>query len=287
MKKTYKFSLPQSKEVEKTNIRVENGEILVDVEFKDKFEPKDGDFVVSSYRCVFIYSSNIASDEYTYSSYCGEYAGGCGISTTFSNNWTKREGCRYATEAEKSAFLNRLEKEYHKRWNTKTKTLEDIYIPKFGDIVRIGTPNKIFKRDYIISIFPNKDIPKNNVSGFFNIAGVNLNGDVWIGGFGGYYNSADIREATESEKQELFDKLAKVGKRWNAETKTLEDIRWMPNLNEKYYFIDSRLHIAFAYYTSSFSEKDMINIGNCFHTLEATQKVADQIKEIFKNSKAE
>lgn len=282
MKKTYKFNLPQSKEVEKTNIRVENGQILVDVELKDKFEPKDGDFCISETGLIFIYKkscyesaqSYIGIDSYRQISLVSCY-------------YNIKKNSRYATEAEKSAFLERLEKEYQKKWNAETKELEDIYIPKFGDIVRIGTPNKVFKRDYIISIFPNKDIPKNSVSGFFNIAGVNLNGDVWIGGFGGYYNSADIREATESEKQELFDKLAKVGKRWNAETKTLEDIRWMPNLNEKYYFIDSRLHIAFAYYTSSFSEKDMINIGNCFHTLEAAQKVADQIKEIFKNSKAE
>lgn len=189
MKKTYKFNLPQNKEVAKTNIRVENGEILVDVEFEDKFEPKDGDFVVSSYRCVFIYSSNIASDEYTYSSYCGEYRGGCGISTTFSNNWTKREGCRYATEAEKSAFLDRLEKEYHKRWNEKTKELEDI--------------------------------------------------------------------------------------RWRAEA--FEDYYYVDMYGRICHRRDSRDEYANALYDTC----------NYFRILEAAQKVADQIKEIFKNSKSE
>lgn len=43
MKKTYKYQLPQNKEVKGTNVRVENGEILVDVEFEEQFEPKDGE----------------------------------------------------------------------------------------------------------------------------------------------------------------------------------------------------------------------------------------------------
>lgn len=125
MKKTYKYQLPQNKEVKGTNVRVENGEILVDVEFEEKFEPKDGDFLVSD-GCTFIYSDMKAKDKLTYSSYCGDYQICGGISIEFSNNWTPKKGCRFATPEEKADFLERLEKECKKRWNAETKQLEDI-----------------------------------------------------------------------------------------------------------------------------------------------------------------
>lgn len=35
-----------------------------------------------------------------------------------------------------------------------------------------------------------------------------------------------ITPASAKEKQELFDKLAEAGKKWNPETKQLEDIQW-------------------------------------------------------------
>ena len=37
-------------------------------------------------------------------------------------------------------------------------------------------------------------------------------------------DKGDFRHATEAEKQELLDALAKEGKRWNAEKKCIEDI---------------------------------------------------------------
>lgn len=45
MKKTYKFELPQNKELKSANTRVEDGKLFVDVEFQEKFDPKDGDFL--------------------------------------------------------------------------------------------------------------------------------------------------------------------------------------------------------------------------------------------------
>lgn len=187
MEKTYKFILPQNKEVEKTNIRIENGEVFVDVEFKEKFQPKDGDFLVSSHRKVFIYSEKPAIDEFTYSSYCGESKGG-NIHTELSNNWTPKEGCRFATPEEKSNFLERLEKEYHKKWD--------------------------------------------------------------------------------------------------EETKLLENIRWNVKKNELYYYVESWLTVDCSR-NEQLTDELRIAMNNCYKTEEAAQKVADQIKDIFKNSKAE
>lgn len=58
MGKTCEFILPQNKEVQNTKVRVENGEVFVDVEFKEKFDPKDGDFLYCENCGVFICRSN-------------------------------------------------------------------------------------------------------------------------------------------------------------------------------------------------------------------------------------
>lgn len=71
MKKIYKNQLPKNMEVSSTNVRVENGEVIVDVEFKEKFEPKDGDFLTSSKGEIFIYSDKQPNVEGSCCSYCG------------------------------------------------------------------------------------------------------------------------------------------------------------------------------------------------------------------------
>lgn len=187
MEKIYKFILPQNKEVKKTNIRIENGEVFVDVEFKEKFQPKDGDFLVSSYGKVFIYSEKPAKDNSTYSAYCGESRIG-NFHAEFSYQWTNKKGCRYATPEEKAAFLEGLEKE--------------------------------------------------------------------------------------------------CGKRWNEETKQLENIRWNVKKNELYYYVESWLTVDYSR-NEQLTDELRIAMNNCYKTEEAAQKVADQIKDIFKNSKAE
>lgn len=286
MEKTYKFYLPQNKEVKSTNVRVENGEVLVDVVFKDKFQPKDGDFLHDKYCDItVIYKETHQTGGII--TYAGinkdnivcETGKGFGITKEY----------RYATPEEKAAFLERLEKGYNKRWNAEKKCLEDIYVPKFGDIVRIEYPDiKVFKRDYVISIFPNKKVPVKTNECFFDIATINMDGSINIKDSHATYNHNHVFLATESEKQELFDKLAEVGKRWNPETKQLEDIRWIPTNGENYWYITEDLEVAFAKYD------DMNNlhvfrahVNNCFKTPEATSKVFKQIKEIFNNSKAE
>lgn len=42
------------------------------------------------------------------------------------------------------------------------------------------------------------------------------------------------RFATEDEKKQLFDALAKVGKMWDAEKKAVVDLKWKPQMGEKY-----------------------------------------------------
>ena len=99
-----------------------------------------------------------------------------------------------------------------------------------------------------------------------------------------------FRPATDSEKQLLFDTLAKEGKMWDAQKKQVVDLpRWRADKNEYYFFIywnpspkvtratDIRLDCDNRHY----------NMCNYFKTREAAERVAEQIREIFKNSKAE
>ena len=136
MKKTYKYQLPQNKEVKSTCVRVENGEILVDVEFKEKFEPKDGDFLCTKRGKVFIYNGKegLVCGVTAFSAYIGVDPDGKICSAPTDLYWVVKDDSRYATEQEKADFLERLEKELHKRWNAETNQLEDIrWKPKEGE----------------------------------------------------------------------------------------------------------------------------------------------------------
>lgn len=283
MKKTYKFELPQNKEVEISNTRVEDGKLFVEVEFKERFEPKDGDFLVGN---TGIFICKIGEKDNQIYAYAGVDNGKVCVNVE-GIIWNLRSNCRYATTEEKAAFLERLEKGFHKKWNPEKKCLEDIYIPKFGDIVRIDYPdNNEHKRQYVISIFPDKEVPNTSVNYFFDICKIDMDGNLFFEGEA-CYNYGYVSPASESEKQELFKKLEKLGIRWNSETKKFEDIRWRAGQLCEYYSID--FNYTIKRYVESFSIEDFKRYtnGNYFRTPEAAQKVADQIKDIFKKSKVE
>lgn len=186
MRKTYRNLLPKNMEVQNTNVRIENGELVVEVEFKEKFEPKDGDFLCSNGDC-FIYNGK--QSELSYGAYVGFMRTLKRTPRKITEDyWAVKENCRYATPEEKTAFLARLEKECHKRWN--------------------------------------------------------------------------------------------------EEIKQLEDIRWRAKENENYWVIDEVGNVLFSKENCTVLSDSRHLYGNYFKTKEAAQKVADQIKEIFKNSKA-
>ena len=97
-----------------------------------------------------------------------------------------------------------------------------------------------------------------------------------------------LRPATEAEKQRLFDALAKQGKRWNAEKKCIEDLpRWRAEVGSDYYLIERNLTIRTQKDLRWEIDDSIHNAGNYFRTREAAEKVASQIRDMFKNSKAE
>lgn len=270
MKKSYKNKLPKELEVVFAGVRVENGELIVDVEFKKKFEPKDGDFLAVN-NDVFIYNGK--QTEESYGAYVGTLRSGKIDKALTDDSWTDKASCRYATESEKKAFLERLEKECGKRWNPEKKCLEDIINPEDGDFLVSDS----------CSIFICSGIKGNYIGchcallcgGILTPVATNF-----------VIREANIRFATEEEKKQIIDSLKKEGKRWNPETKQIEDIRWKPKHGESYFYIESWGVIQRTIYNAQIDQY-RINIGNAFKSEESAQKVADQIKDIFKNSKAE
>ena len=98
-----------------------------------------------------------------------------------------------------------------------------------------------------------------------------------------------FRPATDSEKQLLFNALAKEGKMWDAEKKAVVDLpRWRAERDCRYYYIkncDATIHPGDD---NRFEvDNNLYESGNYFKTKEAAERVAEQIREIFKNSKAE
>lgn len=101
----------------------------------------------------------------------------------------------------------------------------------------------------------------------------------------------EIRPTTEREKKILIDQLAKVNKRWNEEKKCLEDLRWRAAPGKSFYTIyplgDVNLITRPSNPNIIDDDYQFWQIGNYFKTREAAEKVAEQIREILKNSKAE
>ena len=155
-----------------------------------------------------------------------------------------------------------------------TVNLEQKYAPKDGDIV---------SRNKVVAVY----------------AGTNEAGDIitYIAFNGSYVDTkmsdgwgytSDFRPATEAEKQRLFDALAEEGKRWSAGKKHIEDLpRWRADYCGTYYYITTICSIEETKDQRSFCDYIFYELGNYFRTREDAEKVASQIRDIFKNSKAE
>ena len=156
--------------------------------------------------------------------------------------------------------------------------------PKDGDVI-VLEENENYFYSIIIYAGESKEGWIKAYVGFFDI-GSRIEIDTSSEGFWGKIEN--YRPATEEEKQRLFDALAKKGKRWNVEEKRIEDLpRWRACNGTYYYYINQIGSVRAD--TEAQVECDDIRYESCnyFKTYEAAEKVAKQIREIFKNSKAE
>ena len=167
------------------------------------------------------------------------------------------DGCSAKIEQQGNCIVVVVEQ---KKWN-----------PKDGDIISFGTCGTgIFKKydsigheEYVTYV--------DNL--FFNETG-------WL--------NDNVRPATDAEKQRLFDALAKEGKRWNPETKQIEDLpRWRAKDGEKYYFVSDCMDVDFNSEDSDEYDDSYYAAGNYFKTEEAASRAAEKIRKILKESEAE
>ena len=152
---------------------------------------------------------------------------------------------------------------------------EEKFEPKDGDIC-VSDKNTIF-------IFDGNGMHKTSLH-----FALFKNGNTTYGGSLKFDFTEGYRYATDSEKQHLFDALTKEGKRWNEEKKRIEDLpRWRQKHDECYYFVDSELTVSYQPDVRCKTDNNRHEAGNYFKTEEAAERVASQIREIFKKSKAE
>ena len=162
-------------------------------------------------------------------------------------------------------------------------TKEEKWKPKDGDIL-FG--DKTYYTSACVVIYAGV----NENGSIKSYAGLNLGNGKLIAKFTeiGFGFIKWYRTATEKEKQRLLDALAKAGYNWNPEKKELEKLpRWRADINGRYYIVNE-----YGYPEPYFDERKTVNdnhneYGNYFRTEKAAERVASQIRKIFKNSKAE
>lgn len=101
-----------------------------------------------------------------------------------------------------------------------------------------------------------------------------------------------VRLATEEEKQKLFDALAKEGKAWDAEKKAVVELKWKPNVGDKYNhpmcsITDDgiRYGSATATHTDSLFDKRLIKQNLAFKTKEECEAYCLRLNEVIKEVK--
>lgn len=85
------------------------------------------------------------------------------------------------------------------------------------------------------------------------------------------------------EEQQAFDDFCKSqGKIWNKEKLQWEKYMWIPEKDEKYYYINTIGEVAHTNNTISLDQL-RIEFGNCFQTIEKAEIAAKKVKEFFKS----
>jgi hypothetical protein len=199
------------------------------------FEPKEGDVLVSEFggkKCISILKGRYisASEKLPYYTvlYCGSVTHYAVIGTC------KLRTYRFATEAEKEELFSALERD-GKRWNAEKKCVEDKpYEPQNGDFFYHKWKHSDSSWASNVGIFSSMN--KENIH-YHVLETLKYSGCVLIWPI--EYNASIFREdecefrpATESEKQQLLDALAKDGRRWNPEKKVIEDIPQEPKIGD-------------------------------------------------------
>ena len=256
----------------------------------EKFSWKKGDVLVTENGAAHIIFEKFTDDTYTIFAgkcyYCKNGAKGYTY-LRFSDNAITEEFTLETEDAAKT-YISFIEKRLGGKLNRETLEIEKAQ-PEFkdGDIVYMGNA----WNEYI-------GIIKNRTSGnqieTYAHCHKDSKEEAVLGLWLNKNDSDELRLATNSEKQQLFDALAKEGKAWDAETKTLEDLpkkcefkpfdkvlvrntdteEWFPGFFEKFYRTwNYPYHIMNLRSMTDFSFKQCIPYEGNGHLLGTTKDV--------------
>lgn len=303
MKKHYKIQLPKGKKVTMTNVNFEDGVMTVNVELENRTNFHEA---MHNEVCgVFGKINNEFKEVLKANGVTREKIEEMAKEPINEHDKQIDKILKMEDDKDVRTVANMILQEYGEniRWKKQQKCMkEQKYEPKDGDFILLKWKGiktldpyekeereaiaifKEFKNDMLfcyITYLIGEDFKNHPVF----IPLFDNNGHKLSNGYTSTFD--EIRPATEKEKKLMIDKLAVINKRWNEEKKCLEDVRWRAKKGELYRWVS-----ADGYVKESTDEHGECNncyykSGNYFKTEEAAEKVAEQIRGIFKNSKAE
>ena len=213
----------------------DDGEVVIfpSQEMRDwsKFAWKKGDILVNKDAKVHIIFDGFDDD--TYKNFHGQYylweEGGSIVSFEEDENYMQTSDFNKANKEDAQEYVHKIEKELGGNLNMETLEIEKPQ-PEFkdGDIVFM----KGIKDGYFANcIFILRSEYKDGDERAFYYAFYNTDDKFTIAEHGNTRVHYSLRPATDSEKQQLFDALAKKGKAWDSEKKQVVDLK--PNVELK------------------------------------------------------
>ena len=143
---------------------------------------------------------------------------------------------------------------------------------KDGDIL-VHTDDDGFKV-YVVYKF-------NDYTGFNSIR-TYVSVDSYVYGENMVWDRVRCKLASGKEIKQFHKLLHKYGKHWDAEKKQLMDWKWIPEMSNKFYFIniDGKVNVGIH---NKETDNIMFNFGNCFKTREEAETASNKIKEVLNN----
>nr|WP_298560444.1 hypothetical protein [uncultured Prevotella sp.] len=172
-----------------------------------KFAWKNGDVLVNS-RCLKILFDRWANDNYT-----SFYAKTINL---VEDAFLDTNLHTLASEKEAKSFIRCIEEKFGGKLNLETLEIEKQTEFKDGDIVVLDGDSKSHYKTILLY--------QTNIDDEYEVYSFLNTGTSYLGLEATLMDDRKARLATDSEKQQLFSALEKEGKRWNPDTKTIEDL---------------------------------------------------------------
>lgn len=190
----------------------------------EKFSWKKGDVLVNKDESVHIIFEKFEDD--AYKNFHGQYylweEGGSMVSFEEDENYMQTSDFNKANKEDAQEYIHKIEKELGGNLNMETLEIEKTQSEfKDGDIVFMkGIKSEIFAN----CIFILKGEYKDGDERAFYYAFYNADDKFTTAEYGNTRVHYSLRPATDSEKQQLFEALAKKGKQWDAKKKAIVDL---------------------------------------------------------------